>query len=277
MKVVCTSGVFSRRSAAGVAAAGLVLTLTACGTNSGSGGKVEGIGLVSAVDLTICTQLPYKPFVYKDGGKVVGFDADLLSLLAKDLGVEPKFLSIEWSQITSGGAFAAKKCDIGTGAMTITEERKRAIRISDPYMDATQVLFVKKSSGYRSLADLTGKKVGVQSGTTGQKYANSQAKKYGFTTVVFEDLALLTNNVKSGRVDAGINDNGVLYNFTKNNPDTAVVDEFRTGEQYGFGADRKGANGAKLLAKLNAVLAKAKSDGDYDRLYKKWFGVDRGE
>lgn len=90
---------------------------------------------------------------------------------------------------------------------------------------------------------------------------------------MFNDLALQENNVKSGRVDAGINDNGVLYDFVKENPDTAVVAEFDTGEQYGFGALKDGS-GPKLVEKFNTLLAAAKTDGKYNEIYKTWFGVE---
>jgi polar amino acid transport system substrate-binding protein len=132
---------------------------------------------------------------------------------------------------------------------------------------------VKKDSGIKTLADLKGKKVGAQADTTGKKYADDNAAKYGYQVVVFNDLALQENNVKSGRVDAGINDNGVLYDFVKDNPDTAVATEFNTGEKYGFGALKDGS-GPKLVAKFNELLAKAKSDGTYNEIYKKWFGVE---
>ncbi len=269
----------SRLTAATAAATAAVLALSACGSgDSGSGGsedkaKAAGITLVKPGKLTVCTHLPYKPFQYKDGTKVVGFDVDLLGLVAKDLGVEQDVVNIEWAQVTSGAAFKAKKCDMGMGAMTITPERQAAISITDPYMDATQVLLVKKDSGIKTLADLKGKKVGAQADTTGKKYADDNAAKYGYQVVVFNDLALQENNVKSGRVDAGINDNGVLYDFVKDNPDTAVATEFNTGEQYGFGALKDGS-GPKLVAKFNKLLTKAKSDGTYNEIYKKWFGVE---
>ena len=95
--------------------------------------------------------------------------------------------------------------------------------------------------------------------------------------MVFDDLALEMNAVKSGRVDAAINDNGVVLDFAKDNKDTAVTKEFSTGEQYGVGAKKDDANATKLLAKLNASLAKAKSDGSYNAMYKKWFGTEPGK
>ncbi|HEY3514472.1 MAG TPA: ABC transporter substrate-binding protein [Kribbella sp.] len=267
-----------RRVQAAASVAVLALALTACGGSSGGSGsddkaKAAGITLVKSGKLTICTHLPYKPFQYKDGSKVVGFDVDLLDLVAQDLGVEQGVVNIEWSQVTSGAAFQAKKCDMGMGAMTITPERQKAISITDPYMDATQVLMAKKDSGIKSLADLRGKKLGAQADTTGKAYADKNAQANGYTVIPFNDLALQENNVKSGRVDAAINDNGVLYDYVKDNPDMGVVAEFNTGEQYGFGALKDGS-GPKLVAKFNELLAKAKSDGKYNEIYKKWFGVE---
>jgi polar amino acid transport system substrate-binding protein len=269
----------SRLSVAVASVAVLALALSACGSdNSASGGsgdkaQAAGITLVKPGKLTVCTHLPYKPFQYKDGTKVVGFDVDLLDLVAKDLGLEQEVVNIEWAQVTSGAAFQAKKCDMGMGAMTITPERQAAISITAPYMDATQVLMAKKDSGITSLADLRGKKVGAQADTTGKKYADAQSKQNGFEVIPFNDLALQENNVKSGRVAAAINDNGVLYDFVKANPDMAVVAEFNTGEQYGFGALKTGS-GPKLVEKFNTLLAAAKTDGKYNEIYKKWFGVE---
>ncbi|HEY0694495.1 MAG TPA: transporter substrate-binding domain-containing protein, partial [Kribbella sp.] len=79
----------------------LALSLTACGSGSGDKAagntKLDGITLVKPGKLTVCTHLSYKPFEYKDGTKVVGFDVDMLDLLAKDLGVEQEVISIEWA------------------------------------------------------------------------------------------------------------------------------------------------------------------------------------
>ncbi|MFK4089915.1 transporter substrate-binding domain-containing protein [Kribbella sp. NPDC020789] len=277
MKIVRTLR-HHRRAVAATSAAVLALSLAACGSDSGSGGsddkaKAAGIELVKSGTLTICTHLPYKPFEFKDGTKVVGFDVDLLTLLADDLGLKTEVVNIEWAQVTSGGAFKAKKCDVGMGAMTITPERQAAISITEPYMDATQVLMAKKDSGIKGLADLKGQKLGAQQDTTGKKYADEHAQANGYTVIPFNDLALQVNNVKSGRVAAAINDNGALYDFVKNNPDMAVVAEFDTGEQYGFAALKDGS-GPKIVAKFNEVLAKAKSGGKYNEIYKTWFGVE---
>ncbi len=257
----------------GVAAATLGLGLTAaCGSGSSSG-TADGITLVKKGQLTICTHLPYKPFEFTQNGKVVGFDESMVDLLAKQLGVTTSVISIEWNQITSGAAFAANKCDVGMGAATITPERAKAVKFSDPYFNATQALLVKTGSGISSLADLKGKKLGVQTDTTGQLYGDKYAKKYGYTTVVFDDSISEFNALLTGKVDAAINDNGPEYNFANENSGAEVTKEFDTGEHYGFMVKKNDPNATKLVDKLNAVIAKSQKDGTYDQIFKRWFGT----
>jgi polar amino acid transport system substrate-binding protein len=250
------------------------LPLIAAGCGGGeSGGTTDGIELVKKDELTVCTHLPYKPFQYRDkSGEVVGFDVDLIGLLSKDMGVKQTVVDVDWTQVTSGAAFKADKCDLGMGGMTITPEREKSILISDPYFDATQALLVKKG-GAADLAALKGKKVGVQSDTTGADFGNKNAEKYGYEVITFDDSSLEFNAVKAGTVDAAINDNGVLYDFAKANPETEVTAEFDTNEQYGFAGLRDDANATKLMDKLNAAIAEAKDNGEYDKIYKKWFGT----
>ncbi|MGH3414804.1 MAG: transporter substrate-binding domain-containing protein [Marmoricola sp.] len=266
----CPRSRFLRTIGVLVAGSGLALT-TACGGSSG--GTANGVQLVKAKTLTVCTHLPYKPFEFTKGGKVVGFDASMLQKLADDLGVKMNVVSIGWNQITGGAAFAANQCDLGMGAATITPERKKSVQFSDPYFNATQALLVTKKSPYKGLADLKGKKLGVQTDTTGQIYANKYAKKYGYTTVVFDDSLSEFNAVKTGAVDAAINDNGPEYNFANQNSGAEVTKEFNTGEHYGFMAKKGDANATKLVNRLNTVIAKTKKDGSYQQIFKKWFGT----
>lgn len=270
-----------RRLGVAAVATALLLTGAACGGDGGQTTEVEGIQLVESGKLTVCTHLPYPPFQDRDKqdrNKIVGFDVDLLDLLAKDLGVEQKVVNLgEWEQVTSGAAFKAKRCDVGMGAMTITDERAKALTISDPYFEATQVLIVKKDSAVKSLQDLAGKRVGVQADTTGQSYVQEQAKSIeGLQPIRYEDLIIQLNNVKAGNVDAAVNDNGPVLAWIKDNPDMKVAASFETNEQYGFPA-AKDANGQALVKRLNSVLSKAKDDGTYDKIYKKWFGVEPGQ
>jgi len=256
------------------------LALAACGSNSGgntgAANPSGGPQLVSPGTLTVCTHLSYKPFEFKDSsGNVVGFDMDLAQAAAKQLGQSKvTIVDIDFASQTSGAVFAAKKCDMAMGAVTINDKRKQSVAFSTPYFSATQALLVKKSSGITDLSSLKGKKVGVQTDTTGQAYAEKNKDANGYETVVFDDLPTEIAGVQSGRVDAAINDNGPLLDFTKSNPDFAVAKEFDTGEQYGFLFQKDDANAAKIKDAFNAALKKSIQDGSYKASYKKWFGSE---
>jgi polar amino acid transport system substrate-binding protein len=247
----------------------LALALAGCAQPTNQGGAGGGVELIAPGTLTTCTHLPYQPFQFDQGGKTVGFDVDLVDLVAKDLGVTQKIVDTPFEGIQSGESLNSNQCDVAAAAMTITETRKKNMDFSRPYFDAEQALLVKKGAPYKDLASLRGKKLGVQLGTTGEEYANQNKAAHGYEVVQFEDLALEESAVKIGQVDAAINDNGVFYNYAKENPDTEVTTEFATGDKYGIGI-RKG--NAALLEKVNASLQKAKDSGEYARLYEKWFG-----
>lgn len=273
-----------RRTLAVSAAATISIALAGCGggssgtaTPAGSAATASGaVSLVKPGQLTVCTHLSYKPFQFKKDGQVVGFEVDLVDLIAKELGVKQEIVDIEFRQIYDGTAFATKKCDLGAAGITITDARKKTVLFSEPFFDATQALLVKKGAPIKDLAALRGKKLGAQTETTGLEYAQKNKDANGYEIVIFDDLPLSVNAVKAGRVDAAINDNGVLYDFAKDNPDTQVVAEFNTGEKYGISGKLNDPNATALMATVNATVAKAKGDGTYNQIYKKWFGVEPG-
>ncbi|MGW8379399.1 ABC transporter substrate-binding protein [Streptomyces sp. ODS28] len=251
------------------AAAVLALTVASACTSTKGGDNGSGVSLVKAGKLTTCTHLPYAPFQFRQGKKIVGFDVDLVDLVAKELKVKQEVVDAPFEGIQTGEDLNAGKCDVAAAGMTITSVREKNLDFSQPYFEATQALLTKKGAGYKSLASLKGRKLGVQESTTGAEYAKKKAK--GVETVTFEDLGLLLTAVKTGQVAAGINDNGVLLDYAKKNKDTEVTAEFKTGEKYGIGV--RTGNDA-LRKKINDVIGKAKSDGSYDRIYKKWFGKE---
>ena len=267
-----------RRSITGwrsVAAAMLgvaALAVAGCGDSEEQAGAPEGgPDLVDSGKLTTCTHLPYKPFQFEQGGKVVGFDVDMIDLVAKRLAVTQEIFDTPFEGIQSGESLNARQCDLAAAAMTITQERKQKILFSDPYFNADQALLVKKGSGVSSFDQLKGKLLGVQTATTGKMYAEKNAVPKGVKLKDYEDLALELKAVQTGAVAGAINDIPVLLDFAKKNADVEVAATFKTGEQYGFGMKL----GNQALAKVvNEVIAQAKQDGTYNQIYRKWFGVE---
>lgn len=262
-----------RSSFAAVLTAGLVAALAGCGGTGGNAAPGDpAVKLVNEGQLTTCTHLPYEPYQFRQGDKIVGFDVDMIDLVAKQLGVTQQIVDTPFDNIQSGADMNTGVCDLGAAAMTIKPSRAENIDFSESYFDATQALLVKKSSGITDVAQLTGKKVGVQNSTTGQEYAQKNAA--GAQVTGFEDLGLLLTAVKTGQVDAAISDNGPSLDFAKKNPELGVTKEFDTKEKYGFGV-RKG--NTALTRQIDRAITTAKSDGTYDTLYKKWFGKAPGQ
>jgi polar amino acid transport system substrate-binding protein len=264
-----TVPVSSRSLPTALAAAALAVVLAGCGGSSDTAEPAAdgGVTLVNDGQLTTCTHLPYEPFQFQEGDEIVGFDVDMVDLVAERLGVEQQIIDTPFDTIQSGADFDTGKCDLGAAAMTITEARKQNIDFSDPYFEATQALLVKKDSEITDIGQMAGRKLGVQNSTTGQIYGQENAA--GADIVVFDDLGLLLTAAQTGGVDAAINDNGPLLDFAKKNPELEVSAEFSTDEQYGFGV-RKGTTA--LLEAINETIATAKADGTYDQIYEKWFG-----
>lgn len=256
----------SRIIAAAVSASVAALALAGCAKDDSSTTTESGVKVVSKDTLTICTHLPYAPFEFTQSGDVVGFDIDVLKIAADAESLKTKVVDTPWDTIVSGEALNTGKCDVAAGAMTIKPEREKVMDFSEPYFEATQALLTKKGSGITSLDQLAGKTIAVQEGTTGEDYVKQHTPS-GAKVVSFEDSVLTMQAVKTGKADAGVNDNGLLYNFVKQNPDTEVTTEFQTGEEYGFSVKKNG-NDALLEAVNKGIADKAA----YDKAYEKWFG-----
>ncbi|MGH3767654.1 MAG: ABC transporter substrate-binding protein [Pseudonocardiaceae bacterium] len=235
----------------------------------------SGVKLVRSGTLTVCTHLPFEPFQYRDDtGRVIGFDIELIDLVAQKLGVTQSVVDTPFEGIKSGQDLNSGKCDVAAAGMTITADRQQAVDFSTPYFDADQALLVRADAVYTSLADLRGKKLGTQAATTGEDYGKQHAEANGYTTVSFRDLAALQQALATKQVDAAIDDVPVVAAYVRHNPGSFEVSaQFETGERYGY-AVRKNRNPV-LLATINQVIEQARQDGTYDRIYAKWIGGPR--
>lgn len=274
----------TRRGAFALTAALAAAALAACGSSSGGStatssaaapttAAASNVKLIAAGKLTVCTHLPYAPFQFPDdAGKIVGFDVDMMDLVAKKLGVTQTIVDTPFEGIKSGQDTNTGKCDVSAAAMSITDERKKAILFSDGYFNATQALLLPANSTVKTLADLKGKKLGAQAATTGLDYATAQKGANGYEIVEYQDLASQTQALLIGDIQAAINDLPVWGDAVKKNVGKAVIGpQFDTGDVYGFGM-KLGNDALKKV--VDGVLKDAKADGTYNTVYKKWIGTD---
>ncbi|MCC3275964.1 basic amino acid ABC transporter substrate-binding protein [Arthrobacter sp. zg-Y40] len=253
----------ARTAVVAVLAAG-ALSLTACG---GGTEEESGLGLVNEGSLTVCSNVPFEPFEYVVDGEYTGFDIDLTREIATGMGLDYQVQNVGFDGLQSGTVLAARQCDMIAAAMTVTEERADKLAFSDPYYDSLQSLLVKSGSSIASVADLDGKKVGVQQGTTGESYARDNAPE-GAEIMSFQTDAELFQSLQAGGVDAVLQDLPVNQDHTGDGKFT-VSATFETGEVYGFAMKKKGTE--ELTAEVNKQLSTLRENGKYQELYDKYF------
>lgn len=210
----------------------------------------------------------YPPFENKEGDEFVGFDVDMATEIADRLDLELELVSTAWDGIFE--ALKAKKFDMVMSAVTITDDRRKSMDFSDPYIDSNQSLAVKIGSDIKTKDDLGGKIIGVQIGTTGEETAKEINKEIGFKEIkTYDDTLLAFEDLKAGRIDAIINDYPVSMYLSKDEPELDVIETIETNEKYGIAFAQDNDD---LREAINKVLAEMKNDGTYDVIYEEWFG-----
>jgi len=253
----------------------LALGMSACSSAGGStSDSANGLGLIHDGTLTVCSDVPYPPF--EDFDKTTdtgfaGFDVDVVEAIAAQLDVKVEIKDSSFDALQSGLALNSSQCDMAASAMTITPEREQKIGFSDGYYDSEQSLLVAADSGITGISDLSGVKVGVQKGTTGEAYANDHASDADI--VVFPSDGEMYAALKAGQVDALLQDLPVNLDH-QNDPSQSgafqVVEKYDTGEKYGL-AMKKTNTG--LIDAVDKALADMKSDGSYQKIYDTYFAT----
>ncbi len=228
---------------------------------------MSGIAGAANPVLKVGTDAAFPPFEYQDEktGAFQGFDMDLIRAIGKQMGMDVQIINTAWDGIIPGLITGNYNCIIS--AMTITEERSKVVNFSNPYFNAGQVIVTPKSNTtIKTTADLVGKAVSVQIGTTGD-LAASEIK--GVTVKRFNLAPEAIQELRNGGVAACVIDLAVAAEFAAEFKDLKYGDTF-TEELYGIAIAK---NNADLLKKVNAALAALKASGEYGAIYDKWFAV----
>jgi glutamine transport system substrate-binding protein len=245
------------------------LIVSACGTsksNETSGTGSEG----EKKELRVVTDAAYAPFEYMEGDKIVGFDIDFLKAVAKEAGYELKIEHVGWDPIFV--EIESKRADLAISSITINDDRKQTYDFSLPYFLSTNKIMVREDSDIKSAADLKGKVVAVQNGTTGQEAMDKLLGKNHKDIKKFENNNLAIMEMMSGGADAVVADNGVVEVYAKNNPN----EKLKVIEDSGaFDAEFYGLlfpKGTELKADFDKAIEKVFENGTYEKIYQEWFG-----
>jgi polar amino acid transport system substrate-binding protein len=233
------------------------------GGGGGDGTTAPEITTIEEGILTVGTDLPYPPFEYREGGELTGFDVDIMNEIASRLGLEAEFIDSPFDTIFTD--LANGQFDVVISGATITPEREEQVNFSEPYFNSLQALVVSDDSGIGSFDDLgEGDAVSVQSGTTGEIWAEENLQPNGVEIRAFPEYPPVYNALEAGQVDGVVYDESSAIPETFNRPGLEVVDTVDTGEAYGIAVDP--ANEA-LLDAVNDALAAMIEDGTYDEIF----------
>ena len=246
-------------------------------TNSGTAdsGTAQDNSLQNVLDkgtLVLGLDDSFPPMGFRDeNNNIVGFDIDVATEVANRMGVELKLQPIEWS---------TKEMELNTGSvdclwngLSIDDERKQAMDLSEPYMTNRMVLVVLNDSEYTDQASLAGKTIGVQNGSTAEKILEESdfAKTIG-NTIGFKDNVTAFMELETKGIDAIFMDEVVAnYAITSQNKDFKVLEDGLTEEEYAVGF-KKG--NTALKHEVQKYIDEMKADGTMTQISEKWFGKD---
>ena len=246
-------------------------------TNSGTAdsGTAQDNSLQNVLDkgtLVLGLDDSFPPMGFRDeNNNIVGFDIDVATEVANRMGVELKLQPIEWS---------TKEMELNTGSvdclwngLSIDDERKQAMDLSEPYMTNRMVLVVLNDSEYTDQASLAGKTIGVQNGSTAEKILEESdfAKTIG-NTIGFKDNVTAFMELETKGIDAIFMDEVVAnYTITSQNKDFKVLEDGLTEEEYAVGF-KKG--NTALKNEVQKYIDEMKADGTMTQISEKWFGKD---
>jgi len=241
-----------------LAVALLTLLAAGCGDDDDNGGGEAG-GTIA-----VGSDIPYPPFEQGKAPNYTGFDVELVEAIAERIDREPEFVDTSFDTIFRD--LAQGKFDMVASATTITPEREKTVDFSDPYYLSEQAILVKAGSDVKSVADLDGKTVGVQQGTTGEEYVDEET---GAAEVrPYPEGPDVVTPLKGGVIDAAVLDLPVAQEAVETGQGIEVAQSIPTEEEYGLVVPQGEED---LLSEVNEALQGIKDDGTYAQVYERWF------
>lgn len=222
-------------------------------------------------ELVVGLDIAFPPMGFQnENNEIVGFDIDLAKEVGKVLGVEVQLKPIDWKskemELKSG------KVDLLWNGYTITDERKKEVLFSDPYLANKQIIIVKADSPIQAKADITSGKVGLQTGSTAEDaiQADPIYEQIKGNLMMYDDNNTAMMDLDAGRVESVVVDEVVgKYYLSKHEGQYRILDEDFGDEQYGIGFRMEDK---ALRDAVQEALDTIKTNGVGDEISEKWFG-----
>jgi len=254
---------FNRKVAGLILFFTLALVLVACGGDDLSGEEIR-----------VAVENAYTPFNFydPDTGEPIGYDYDLFNEVCERLECEVVFIETSWDAMVAimGGTGGMDTFDIGADGITITDTRAEHVDFSDPYIQLSQTLLIRKDEDRFDNADEFKANsewlVGSQLGTTNYDVAVDLVGEDRI--IAYDQFPIAVQALITGDVDSVVMDNVAGLGYVNANPDAVkITGDVLTGEELGFIF----AKGDELRDTVNEVLSEMDEDGTMDELFQKWF------
>jgi polar amino acid transport system substrate-binding protein len=234
---------------------------------------VATISNAVSAELVVGANIGNVPWEFQNAqGEFVGFEIDLAKEIGSRLNKDVDIVNIPFNGLFS--AVQSGRIDIALSSITITEKRLKSLSFAQPYYDSAQSLTVSSRVAADSLADMRGKVIGVDTGSTGDMWTTANQGKYGFSDIRrYEGLAPAMLDLQSGRIDGYVSDIPALEYFIKGKKHFKVVERIETGESYSMMFSRNNP----LVKEVDAVISDLKREGYIAELHLKWFGTAAAE
>lgn len=270
-----------------IAMATAALFLAACGgagstndssTMTESSSQTETTDLLQQVQdagvIKVGLMGTYQPYNFlNENQEMDGFDADIAKEIAKGMGVDVEFISQEFSGMIAG--LKANKFDMVVSQMTITEDRKKEMLFSDPYItNQVKVIVSEGNADILSVNDFPGKQIGVGLGTNDETYLRTvlMPEVGEFEIRTYDDVITSLKDLDAGRIDATINNMYALKPVIETNGfKIKAVGEAVKSDQAGIAVN---LGNEAFISEVNRILAEIKEDGTYRDIFVKWFGEE---
>lgn len=210
-----------------------------------------------------------RPFGYRNiDGKLQGFDIDLARAIAKHLFANMN--AVEFVPVTASNRISmlnSGKVDMLIATMSITDQRRLVVDFSVPYYMAGQAILVRNNTDIASIRQLSGKRVIIVYGSTGEMSVRMNAPEAIIRG--YKNYNLAYNALKSGEADAMIADDTILYNLALDDPSVKILDKRFSKEPYAV-VFRKGEESAKLKESVDFTINLMQHSGKLRNLQMKW-------
>lgn len=207
---------------------------------------------------------PYESVDAKNNGEIIGLDIDIAKYIANQLGYELKISSMDFNGLIA--ALQTGRVDFVMSGMSVTEERQRSVEFSNEYYVARNTIVSKSGNNYQSLADLEGKRIGVQLGSLQEQIANSLT---GVKIKKLNDVTDLIQELNSNRIDVAIIEDAVAVGFTEANPDLSLNFLPSSNEDSGYAIAFP--KQSPYVGEFNRVLGEMKNEGVLASITARWF------